>query len=414
MTSTSRSTERLLALFGEAAGDGSFISLTCSRPTRSSPEIPPRIVVRPFTSRQQREFQWIQSFADRQTHENLSAEASVQRLAELAGPSYRHVHLFTTRQDVTVRISRGGDCRVSTSPPTKAPALETHDRPKRHLLPAGQPCPFLEALGVMTAHGHVRSARQQKFRQINRFLEFVEDVYPELPAEGPLQVVDFGCGLSYLTFAVQHLLASVHGRAVQILGVDRNRRVIDRARALARELSLTGLEFRVGEIDEPLGLTQVNLAVSLHACDTATDAALAQAISLKADVILAAPCCQHEVAPQLCGAAVSLLTEHGILRERLGALVTDALRAALLERAAYRTRVIEFVETEHTPKNLLLRAVRRRQPVDVGDWDRRIHSLKALLGVEQLALERLLREEPDDARQAREVDPCLNPDDRAG
>jgi SAM-dependent methyltransferase len=347
--------------------------------------------------------QWTLQHDRQQTHENLAIDDSVRRLADLFGDAYRNAHLFTTDADVVARITKAGACQMTDSPPSRkvSPASLEHDRQKQYLIPEGTPCPFLIALGIMTPAGHVRQARQAKFRQINRYLEFVEDVYDDLPADGPLEVVDFGCGLSYLTFALHHLLSVIHGRDVRIRGIDQNPAVIDRCRRTADELRLEGLEFLRGEIatlaptepagDDPSdGPATVHLAVSLHACDTATDDALAAAVRMGARVILAAPCCQHELFTQLDSEPLALLTRHGILKERFAALATDALRAAVLEQAGYRSQVIEFIDTEHTPKNLLLRAVRREQGTADPRLPERIAALKQLLGINQTRLESLL------------------------
>ena len=218
--------------------------------------------------------------------------------------------------------------------------------------------PFLVELGVMTREGKVRAPRYDKFRQVNRFLELVEDVLPALPP-GPLRIVDFGSGKSYLTFALHHLLTSVHGRAVEIVGLDLKPEVVARCEELARRLGADGLRFELGDIGGYDELAGVDLVVSLHACDTATDHALDRAVRAGAPVILAVPCCQHELLPQLCRPALDPLLRHGTLRERFAAEVTDAARAQLLGAVGYDVQVLEFVELEHTPKNVLLRAVAR-------------------------------------------------------
>ena len=243
-------------------------------------------------------------------------------------------------------------------PPTRPVASLVHDRPKQHVLPDGEPVPFLVELGVMTAEGKVRASRYDKFRQVNRFLELVGDVLPDLPG-GPLRVVDFGSGKSYLTFALHHLLTVVHGREVEIVGLDLKQDVVERCEALARKLGADGLRFEEGDIAGYEALGGVDLVVSLHACDTATDAALNRAVRAEAPVIFAVPCCQHELLAQLDNTALGPLLRHGTLRERFAAEVTDAARAQLLGAVGYDVQVVEFVELEHTPKNVLLRAVAR-------------------------------------------------------
>ncbi|MBC7819427.1 MAG: SAM-dependent methyltransferase [Planctomycetaceae bacterium] len=240
----------------------------------------------------------------------------------------------------------------------------------------------------MTPSGQVKAAKQAKFRQVNRFLEFVDDVLPELPQAGALRIIDFGCGKSYLTFALHYLLTELRGREVDIIGLDLKAEVVRDCQRIAENLGCHGLQFEVGDIAGYAAPGVVDMSVSLHACDTATDAAIAQAVRWQAKVILAVPCCQHEVFGLLPDDSLPGLLRHGILKERFAALATDALRAALLEAVGYRTQVVEFIDLEHTPKNLLLRAVRTDFPAT--EATERYERLKAQLGLREFELERRL------------------------
>jgi SAM-dependent methyltransferase len=403
-----------LSVLEQSLNDGTCLALVLSRPGAAGGSSPRRISVRPVQLRGERRWQWTLQFARGESHENLTAGESFSRAATLlnldsdqtaapgtpppvAGrlpnghPAFAHAHLFTTGADFALRIGRRGVPHVMQSAPTRACGDTAHDRRKQYLIPEGVPCPFLAEIGVMTPAGQVRSRYRAKFRQINRFLEFVEDIYAELPPDGPLNVIDFGCGRSSLTFALHHLLTHVHRREVRIVGLDREQSVIDRCRAAAGRLELNGLEFHVGDIAHHNADRPVDLAVSLHACDTATDDALARAVEWGTQVILAAPCCQHELAAHIESEPLSLLLSHGILRERFAALSTDALRACALEIAGYRTQVLEFIDLEHTPKNVLIRAVRRSQRTDDVSARRRFDEFKRLLGLERLHLEQALR-----------------------
>src|SRR5262249_36996839 len=242
--------------------------------------------------------------------------------------------VFTPMADPSIRARADGSFRWKSSPPSKAAEPEpAHNRTKQYLIPEGVPCPFLIEIGVMTAEGRGEGSMTHKFRQINRFLELVDDIVPSLGTASELRVVDFGCGKSYLTFALHHLLTAIHGRTVRIIGLDRKADVIGHCAEIAARLGCRGLEFREGDIADHREDGPVDLAVSLPACDTATDDALAQALRWKTRVILAVPCCQHELAKTIDSAQLAPLVRHGILRERFAALATDALRSLVLEIA---------------------------------------------------------------------------------
>jgi SAM-dependent methyltransferase len=377
--------ERLEAAFA----DGSYLGSTLSQ--RRSEDSPERLVVRPTTVKGAHVFQWASRTGTRETHQNLDSEPTMRRIRELLGPSYARAHIFTIDADYDVSVTPEGRLRVHRSRPTRSAVPLEHNRAKSHLLSEHEPIPFLVEIGVMTPAGKVKASKQAKFRQINRFLEMVNDVIPHLPASGALRVVDFGSGKSYLTFALYHLLTQIHQRSVHILGLDRQAQVIADCQRIAKKLDCKGLEFRVGEIgNEPLEGT-VDLAVSLHACDTATDDALARAVVWRAAVILAVPCCQHELARQIHMPQLAAVHHQGILHAQFASLATDALRAQALEACGYKTQVIEFIELEHTAKNLLLRAVRRPESRPSAEAVAAAYgALKQSLGLDEIASDRIL------------------------
>ena len=332
---------------------------TLSKPRRSDPARYARATIAPVAAPGGRRYRWRYHYGHRTTDESLGAEETERRLVHLLGGEFRQGLLQATDADHQVLAGRRG-ATILRRPPTRPVAALEHDRRKRRLLPEGEPVPFLVELGVMTRDGSVVSRRYAKYRQVNRFLELVDDVLPALPA-GRLRVVDFGSGKSYLTFALHHLLTSVHRREVDLVGLDLKEEVVAACQRLAGRLAAEGLRFEVGDIaghERPNG---ADLVVSLHACDTATDAALERAVRWRARVILAVPCCQHELRPQLESAVLAPLLRHGILRERFAAEVTDAARAQLLRLVGYDVQLVELVELEHTAKNVLIRAVRKPQ-----------------------------------------------------
>ncbi|TWT55437.1 hypothetical protein KOR42_28230 [Thalassoglobus neptunius] len=358
---------------------------------KSDVTIPRKIRIRPFEVKGQLVCQWESFIGEKVSHANRSLEETLSELERTFPDVLRDGYLFTNEQEWNVRVVGKG--LKLTRRKRKGPALDrsfTHDRSKNYLIPEGTPCAFLHALGIMNEKGTVKSSKMKKFRQINRYLEIVNDVVADLPKEGTLRVVDFGCGLSYLTFALHHLLANIHNRDVQLLGIDQKTDVIDRCRTLADKLQLSGLTFSSGRIDPEQATEKepVHLALSLHACDTATDAALSYAVRANANVILAVPCCQHQLFNQVENEQLDLILKHGILKERFASMATDALRAAALESCGYRTQILEFIDLEHTPKNLLIRAVKTSDsPTE--EKRKEYDSLKKQLAVQTTATDQL-------------------------
>lgn len=370
------------ALVAELVAAGRLTGATFSKPARRD-ALASKVTVRPVLVGGNLLYAFTLHLRDRTTSENLDPAEAKSRLADLMD-EYRHALLQSESADYQVL---GGE-RVLERPPTKPVVSLEHDRMKRRVLPEGEPVPFLVELGVMSADGRVRARRYGKFRQVNRFLELVEDVLPALPAEGPLRVVDFGSGKSYLTFALHHLLREVHRREVDLVGLDLKRDVVEACATLAQRLGVGGLRFETGDIAGFQAAGPVDLVVSLHACDTATDQALAQAVRWEARAILAVPCCQHELMGQIESRELAPLLGHGVLKERFAAEVTDAVRAQLLGLAGYDVQVLEFVELEHTAKNVLIRAI-RRPTRDRTRLAAEYLSIKDALGIDP-ALERLL------------------------
>ena len=275
------------------------------------------------------------------------------------------MQIETVREECTVLVSKKGKVTVRRKKrKTEArPADRSHNRKKHYILEEGVPVPFLRDLGVMTEDGKIVRTKTDKFRQINRFLEFIEDILPRLEKGRELTILDFGCGKSYLTFAMYHYLHELRGYDIRIIGLDLKKDVIDHCGKLAEKYGYDKLTFLVGDIADYDGVDRVDMVVTLHACDTATDYALAKAVGWGAEVILSVPCCQHELNAQFaasggCAEVMAPVMDYGLLRERFAALATDGLRAKYLEREGYETQVLEFIDMEHTPKNILLRAVK--------------------------------------------------------
>ena len=312
-------------------------------------------------------------------HQKLTAAELDDFLAAHAGTTFRTCIERTEREEITLLANKKGKV-TRLSKPIRADSGRTDatlppggNRTKAYLLREGVPVPFLVRLGVMSAQGKVLAAKQDKFRQVNRFLEYLDDILDDVLAarakageSHPLRLVDFGSGKSYLTFAVQHFLTEIRRIDCEITGLDLKEDVVAWCNALAAECGCTNLRFAAGDIARYDGGTP-DIVMTLHACDTATDHALDYAVRHRAKAILSVPCCQHELNAQLdyrrCkderAAPFAPILKHGIIKERFAALATDAIRAAYLEDAGYRVNVLEFIDESHTPKNLLIRAVRK-------------------------------------------------------
>ena len=318
--------------------DGTCLGATFSKHRPGLVRLPDKITFRPTLIKGSLAYQWAVRRENRETHENLSPEATGGRIRELLETTFERAHVFTTEADFAVRVGPDGGLTARQSRPTKTATPLEHNRSKAYLIPENVPCPFLAEIGVMTPAGKVRASKYAKFRQINRFLELIHDVIEHLPPTGELRIVDFGCGKSYLTFALHHLLTQILQRDVNIQGFDRNSDAVGTCARLSKKLNCRGLEFRVGDIAGQTIDGKVDLAVSLHACDTATDDALAQAVAWQATVILSVPCCQHELARQIKSPDLAPLLQHGILHEQFASLATDALARKLSKRAATRRK----------------------------------------------------------------------------
>lgn len=274
--------------------------------------------------------------------------------------SFKNALVETQSFTANVLVSKKGTITIKKkmNASAKQPKISlSHNRKKKYILEEGIPVPFLIDLGVMTQNGNIINAHYDKFRQINRFLEYIEDILPSLPTDRELRILDFGCGKSYLTFAIYYYLKVLKGYPVRITGLDLKEDVIRHCNELAVKYGYDKLEFLCGDIAYYDGCSQVDMVVTLHACDTATDYALAKAVGWGAKVILSVPCCQHELNKQMKNDLLSPVLHYGILKERMAALITDGLRAQILEANGYRTQILEFIDMAHTPKNLLIRAV---------------------------------------------------------
>lgn len=323
-----------------------------------------KIKIRPIKIKGQVIYQSEEFMGKQAFHKNLLKEdVTGYVLGQLDG-MLRQMEVLSALGNATVLVGKKGTVTVKMKKASPAKMIGSqevpcHNRQKKYILEEGKPVPFLEDLGVMTADGRVVRTKYDKFKQINRFLEFIEDILPKLDQTRETTIVDFGCGKSYLTFAMYYYLHILKEYPVCIIGLDLKEDVILRCNQLSKRYGFDGLCFYHGDIASYDGVERVDMVVTLHACDTATDYALAKAVGWGAKVILSVPCCQHQLNAQMKNELLAPVLQYGLIRERMAALYTDALRAEILEYQGYRTQILEFVDMEHTPKNLLIRAVRQ-------------------------------------------------------
>lgn len=349
----------LEARIAEVVDRASLVLLTLFDPKDKSADALSKVAVRPIKLKNRLHYQFEFYRGKKVTHKNVLPAELAAQVVELVGPSqFRRGRLTSRSHETDLAVDNAGSIAFKTKATANKALVLEHNRKKAYLIPEGEPCDFLERLGVMTKSGEVVASKYHKFRQINRFLEMVADTIPHLDATRELQVVDFGCGKSYLTFALYHYLTAKKGMAVRIVGLDLKADVIAHCQQIADDLQYAGLSFVQGEVKGFERLEAVDMVVTLHACDTATDDALAKAIGWKARVILSVPCCQHELFSKIQNPNLQPMLKHGIIKERLSALVTDSLRAQLLQALDYDVQMLEFIDLEHTSKNILIRAYR--------------------------------------------------------
>jgi SAM-dependent methyltransferase len=352
------------------ASNTDFIKATFSGRRRGYELAWRRVTVRPVAIRGERLLQFSYLDERQATTKNYAGSEAAAKLEALLDLPFSQIHVMTTEEDLQVQISRKGKVRVHhhAAPESRsAPSLD-HDRRKPRLLSADAPDPFLQAVGIQTASGRIRASKRRKFRQIHEFLRLITETDELAQVESPVRIVDCGCGSADLTFAIFHYLSHELERAVEAVGIDVKEELLAKQNQLARDLGWRDLRFEASRIIDYTPPWRPDVVLALHACDTATDEALAQAVRWDARLIFSAPCCHHDLQAQLEALPTPEIFEpvvrHGILKERIGDVLTDSFRAQILRILGYRTDIVEFISPEHTDKNLMIRAVKTAAPGD--------------------------------------------------
>ena len=350
---------------------------------RRNGELADKVKIRPVKLKEQLYFQTSVSDGKKEFHKNYEKAELLEQLDHWLRKDYRQLQMDTTTQSIQALVSKKGKTTVKQkiARDMRSARVLDHNRKKRYLLEEGTPIPFLVDLGVMTAEGAIVRSRYDKFRQINRYLEFVEDILPELDKDRELTLIDFGCGKSYLTFALYYYLTVKKQYRIRMIGLDLKKDVMEHCQELAEKYGYDRLTFLTGDIADYDGVELVDMVVSLHACDTATDYALEKALQWNAKVIFAVPCCHHELNRQMHSTEMNPVLKYGLIQERMAALMTDAFRADVLELEGYQVQVLEFIDMEHTPKNILIRAVKQNTPLPFEKKEKLLDSLQTCMGI---------------------------------
>lgn len=337
-----------------------LIDMVISGQKNKSEDKAVKVRIRPVILKNEIEYQVSEFVGRKVLHSNHGAADVKKKIIDYMTEDFKQAQINMTDAAATILSSKSKTltCKYKKAGQLKVQRDLSHNRTKKYIIQEGKPVAFMIDLGVMGQDGKIIRIRYDKFRQINRFLEYIEDILPKLDKERELTIIDFGCGKSYLTFAMYYYLKELKGYNIRIIGLDLKADVIEHCNELRTRYGYDKLDFYVGDIATYKDVDKVDMVVTLHACDTATDYALAKAVKWGAEVILSVPCCQHEANRTIKSDILSPVMDYGILKERMAAIVTDAARAKLLTANGYDTQILEFIDMEHTPKNLLIRAVK--------------------------------------------------------
>lgn len=331
-----------------------LISMVISKPRRKSHPIN-KIAIRPVSINSKLMYQAEYHYPNKVTHLNFDIEEFTDFILSEVTTNFKQINIFTTENDIQILANKTDKAKIIKSKPTKKAINIEHNRKKQYIIADNTPCDFLIKLGVMDETGKVYQKHYSKFRQINRFLEIVSDCMAYLKKEN-IKIIDFGCGKSYLTFALYYYLKKQLNIDVEIVGLDLKENVINLCNKIAQELNYEGLKFQLGDIADYQD-TGCDMVVTLHACDTATDYALINAVKWNTKVILSVPCCQHELFKQIDSPINNPMLKHGIIKDIFTELLTDALRGLKLESVGYDVSMIEFTSLEHTSKNIMIKGI---------------------------------------------------------
>jgi len=348
--------QNIIELMGKVTNEETIIKATFSGVRQKSEKTFNKVTIKKVIIKNEEKHQFEYFYDKNVEHKNLSKDETQAEMTQLIETYFKQAVINTVDSDYQILVSKKGIAKILKKAATRKFEEPTHNKKKKYILNEGELTPFLIELGIMTAQGKIVNAKYDKFKQINRYLELVSDCIPYLDKNKTIRIIDFGCGKAYLTFALYDYLVLKMGYNVEIVGLDLKENVIKFCSDLAQKLNFDDLRFEQGDIKGFDQFTDVDMVISLHACNTATDEALAKAVNWGAKVILAVPCCQHEFLKKIKNEKMIPMMKYGIIKEKLASLLTDSVRANVLEIMGYRTQVLEFIDMEHTPKNIMIRA----------------------------------------------------------
>lgn len=369
---------------------GTFVKLTLGKYRGEDPNLQ-KVLIRLVRVKKGEKLFFLYRHQTRDTVKNHSFGEGAALVGQLLGDSFLSGHLFTTAKNIEIEFSKSGSARLSTSNPTftQSPAKAHNKEKQRQIDPHSF---YLRALGITSDDGKVRDKMQDKWKQVNKFIEIVGNLFDNsgLKEQKEISIVDMGAGKGYLTFATYDYFNNIRGIKCRVTGVDTREELVALDNDIARESGFDALKFERGFIGE-FDLQQADILIALHACNTATDDAMFKGISSDVSIIICAPCCHHQIRPQIKKPeALRGILKHGVMLEREAEMITDSLRGLWLEHSGYTTKLFEFVSTEHTPKNVMIVGTKHGRPVDTNRLGQQITELKNFYGIQEQQLESLL------------------------
>ena len=385
---TATALQEFIQALHTSISEGKFIKLTLSKPSTRSADLK-NIYLRLVEIKGQIMLGFTLRHSTKDITKNYTISEGVNLVENHIGNDFLNADLFTTKADLQIRFNKKRKARLLRLNPSQQSLPSTrHDAEKDRLIDPANNI-YLKELGICNQQGKVLKSGQRKFRQINKYIEIIDSLLRQHRLTAEPHIVDMGSGKGYLTFALYDYLSSQLGLSPKITGIELRKNLVDLCNDLARKCSFEGLHFEAKDIlDYDVG--RLDMLIALHACDTATDIALAKGIRANAAIIVVAPCCHKQIRKQMhCKSDLQAILHHGILEERQAELITDGIRALLLEARGYNTKVFEFISTEHTSKNLMITAVKAKKKPEALQ---QVEAIKAQFGIEYHYLEKLLEE----------------------